>query len=219
MAAPHQGLWSKSALFHRMKPEQVERIGALMRLKKLDAGEPLFREGDPCTGFFVVLDGTVQLKRAAADGREAVLSLVRTGQSFAEAAVFSGGPFPATALALGPSLLAHFPKAPLLELLRQDPELCLGALESLASWHHRLTAQVQQLSQEDSAGRLRRWLVDRAVESRDGVIRLREPKKVLAAQLGMAPETLSRLFRSLRERGEIREDGREIRLGDGAPRR
>lgn len=212
MAAPHQGLWSKSALFHRMKPEQVGAVGALLRLRKAEAGEPLFREGDDCTGFFVVLEGTVQLSRAGAEGRETVLSIVRAGQSFAEAAVFSGGPYPATAVALEPSLLAHFPKAPLLRMLREDPDLCLGALESLASWHHRLTSQVQQLSQEDGTGRLRRWLGDQAKESRDGVVRLRVPKKVLAAQLGMAPETLSRLLRHMRDAGEIREEGREIRL-------
>ncbi|HEU4950651.1 MAG TPA: Crp/Fnr family transcriptional regulator [Holophagaceae bacterium] len=212
MAAPHQGLWSKSSLFHRMRPEQVARLGELLRLKRLDLEEVLFREGDDCHGFYVVLEGAVQLRRSGEDGRETVLNVVRSGQSFAEAAVFSGGAFPATAVALEPSLLAHFPKAPFLRLLRDEPDLCLGALESLASWHHRLTFQVQQLSQEDGAGRLRRWLSDQARESRDGVVRLRVPKKVLAAQLGMAPETLSRLLRGLRERGEILEEGREIRL-------
>ncbi len=212
MAAPHQGLWSKSALFHRMKPDQVGAVGSLLRLKQAESREPLFREGDECTGFFVVLEGAVQLSRAGADGRETILSVVRAGQSFAEAAVFSGGTYPATAIALETSLLAHFPKAPLLRMLREDPDLCLGALESLASWHHRLTFQVQQLSQEDGTGRLRRWLGDQAKESRDGIVRLRVPKKVLAAQLGMAPETLSRLLRHMRDAGEIREEGREIRL-------
>ena len=212
MAAPHQGLWSKSALFHRMKPDQVARVGALLRLRQAEAGETLFREGDPCSGFFVVLEGAVQLRRAGEEGRETVLNVVRSGQSFAEAAVFSGGAFPATALTLEPSVLAQFPKEPFLRMLREDPDLCLGALESLASWHHRLTFQVQQLSQEDGTARLRRWLGDQARESRDGAIRLRMPKKVLAAQLGMAPETLSRLLRNLRDAGEIREEGREIRL-------
>ena len=212
MAALHQGLWSKSALFHRMTPAQVERLGALLWLKRAVVGETLFLEGEVCTGFFVVLEGAIQLRRAGSDGRETVLSVVRSAQSFAEAAVFSGGPFPATAQALEPSLLAHFPKAPLLRMLREDPDLCMGALESLASWHHRLTFQVQQLSQEDGTGRLRRWLGDQARESRDGIVRLRVPKKVLAGQLGMAPETLSRLLRTLRNCGEISGEGREIRL-------
>jgi CRP/FNR family transcriptional regulator len=212
MTAPHQGLWSKSALFHRMKPEQVGRVGSLLRLRQTEAGETLFREGDDCTGFFVVLEGAVQLQRSAPDGRETVLSVVRSGQSFAEAAVFSGGPFPATAVALEATLLALFPKGSFLRMLKEDPDLCLGALESLSSWHHRLTFQVQQLSQEGGTGRLRRWLGDQARESRDGIVRLRVPKKTLAAQLGMAPETLSRLLRSLRDSGEIHEEGREIRL-------
>lgn len=212
MTAPHQGLWSKSALFHRMKPEQVGRVGSLLRLRQTEAGDTLFREGDECSGFFVVLEGAIQLRRSGPDGREAVLSVVRSGQSFAEAAVFSGGALPATAVALEATLLAHFPKASFLRMLREDPDLCLGALESLASWHHRLTFQVQQLSQEDGTSRLRRWLGDQARESHDGIVRLRVPKKVLAAQLGMAPETLSRLLRTLRDSGEIREEGREIRL-------
>jgi len=195
-----------------MKPEQVGAVGSLLRLRHAEAGEPLFREGDDCTGFFVVLEGAVQLSRAGAEGRDTVLSVVRAGQSFAEAAVFADGPYPATAIALEASLLAHFPKAPLLRMLREDPDLCLGALESLASWHHRLTFQVQQLSQEDGTGRLRRWLGDQAKESRDGIVRLRVPKKVLAAQLGMAPETLSRLLRHMRDAGEIHEEGREIRI-------
>ena len=55
----------------------------------------------------------------------------------------------------------------------------------------------------------RRWIQDQA---RDGVVRLAVPKKVLAAQLGMAPETLSRQLRSLQERGLIEAGSREIRI-------
>ncbi len=212
MTAPLQGLWSKCALFHQLLPGQLARVGAFVRIEHLDDGQERFTEGDPCTGFFVVLDGQVRLHKAAPDGRDATLSLVRPGFSFAEAALFSGGLFPASAEAVGATVLAHFPREPFLRLLREDQELCFKVLESLASWHHKLTHQVQQLSAEDSGGRLRRWIQDQARDSPDGLVRLRVPKKVLAAQLGMAPETLSRQLRSLREQGIVQLDGHEIRL-------
>lgn len=211
--AAYQGLWSKTALFQSMNPDQLARVGGLVQLRKLDAGQLLFTEGDPCTGFFVVLDGQVRLYRSSPKiGGESTLSVVRAGFSFAEAAMFSGGIFPASAEALEPSVLAHFPKGPFMGLLREDSDLCLKVLEGLAAWHHRLTFQVQQLSGNDSAGRLRRWIEDTARTAPDRSFRLKVPKKILAAQLGMAPETLSRMLRHLREQGVIEGVGDRIRL-------
>ncbi len=212
-AAAYQGLWSKTALFHSMTSVQLARVGELLQLRKLESGQLLFTEGDPCTGFFVVLEGQVRLYRPAPKvGGESTLNVVRAGYSFAEAAVFSGGIFPASAEALEPSLVAHFPKEPLLALLRADPELCLKVLEGLAAWHHRLTFQVQQLSGNDGAGRLKRWIEDTARSAPNRTFRLKVSKKVLAGQLGMAPETLSRLLKQLREQGHIEVAGDRIRL-------
>lgn len=209
---PYQGLWSKAPLFRELDALQLQKVGGLIQLRKLSAGAFLFLAGEPCTGFFVVLEGQVRLVRTTEQGGEATLHVVRPGQSFAEAALFSGGTFPASAVAVEDTLLAQVPRLPFLDLLRSDPELCLKMLESLAAWHHRLTFQVQQLSAQDSGARLRRWIADAAREALDGVIRLRVPKKVLAGQLGMAPETLSRHLRTLKDAGTVAIEGNTIRL-------
>lgn len=212
MSIPHQGLWSKAPLFQNLAPAQLARVGERMEFRRLEAGQVLFVAGEPCTGFYVVLEGAVQLLRPEADGQETLLNLVRPPQSFAEAALFSGDAYPATARAQEPSLLAKMPKVPLLALLRGDAELCLKMLESLAAWHHRLTFQVQQLRAQDGAGRLRRWLRDEAARAPGGEILLRVPKKLLAAQLGIAPETLSRLLSHLKAAGTIAVEGPRIRV-------
>ncbi len=212
MSTPHQGLWSKAPLFQNLAPSQLGRVGELLAFKQLEAGQILFVAGESCIGFFVVLEGAIQLLRPERDGRETLLNLVRPPQSFAEAALFSGGDFPATARAQDPSLLALMPKAPFLALLRSDADLCLKMLESLAAWHHRLTFQVQQLRAEDGAGRLRRWLQDEAAKAPGREILLRVPKKVLAAQLGFTAETLSRLLGQLKKEGLVEVEGARIRV-------
>lgn len=212
MPVPHQGLWSKAALFQNLAQPQLARMGALLEFKRLEAGQLLFLAGDPCTGFFVVLEGAVQLLRPEPDGRETLLNLVRPPHSFAEAALFSGHAFPATARAQEPSLLARMPKEPFLALLRSDADLCLKMLESLAAWHHRLTFQVQQLRTEDAQARLRRWLHEEAARAPQREILLRTPKKILAAQLGMTPETLSRLLGQLKREGVVEVEGARIRV-------
>ena len=212
-AAAYQGLWSKTGLFLSMNTDQLARVGGLMQLRKLESGQLLFTEGDVCTGFFVVLEGQIRLYRTAPKvGGETTLNVVRSGFSFAEAAMFSGGIFPATAEALEATLLAYFPKDPFLALLREDSDLSLKVMEGLAAWHHRLTFQVQQLSGNDGAGRLKRWIEDAAKNAPDGTFHLKVPKKILAAQLGMAPETLSRLLRQLREQGAVKVSGDRIQL-------
>lgn len=211
--AAYQGLWSKTGLFLSMNSAQLARVGELMQLRKLEPGQLLFIEGEPCTGFYVVLEGQIRLYRTALKTRgETTLNVVRSGFSFAEAAMFSGGIFPATAEALEATLLAHFPKDPFLLLLRGDPDLCLKVMEGLAEWHHRLTFQVQQLSGNDGVGRLTRWIQDAAKNTADGVFHLKVSKKILATQLGMAPETLSRLLKQLREQGVVKVSGDRIQL-------
>ncbi|HJV91476.1 MAG TPA: Crp/Fnr family transcriptional regulator [Holophagaceae bacterium] len=212
MSIPHQGLWSKAPLFQNLSSDQLARVGELLAFRRLDPGQLLFVAGEPCIGFFVVLEGAMQLLRPEGDGQETLLNLVRPPQSFAEAALFSGGDFPATARAQEETLVAMMPKAPFLALLRSDADLCLKMLESLAAWHHRLTFQVQQLRAQDGGGRLRRWLQDEAAKAPDREILLRVPKKVLAAQLGFTPETLSRLLGQLKREGAIEVKGPRIRV-------
>ena len=210
--APYRSLWSKAPLFRSLDAAQVERVGALIEIRRLDTGQVLFLSGDPCDGFYTVLEGSVRLLKPQGDGGELLLNVVHPGQSFAEAALFAGGVFPATARAVEATLLAKVPRAPFLALLRSDVELCLKMLESLAIWHHRLTQQVQQLRAVDSGGRLKAWLLEEARRNPQGAILLRMPKKILAAQLGMTPETLSRQLGQLKSLGFIRVEGPRITI-------
>ena len=210
--APYRSLWSKAPLFSSLEPSQVERVGALVEIRRLDADQVLFLAGEPCTGFYVVLEGAVRLLKPRPDLEETLLNVVHPSQSFAEAALFAGGVFPVTARAMEDTLLARVPREPFLALLRSDAELCLKMLGSLAAWHHRLTQQVQQLRAVDSGGRLKAWLLEEARRSPQGTILLRMPKKILAAQLGMTPETLSRQLGQLKSLGFIRVEGPRITI-------
>jgi len=215
--APYRSLWSKAPLFRTLEPSQVERVGDLVEIRKLDADQILFIAGEACTGFYVVLEGAIRLLKPGNDGEEMLLNVIHPGQSFAEAALFAGGVFPATARAMGSTLLARVPREPFMNLLRSDIELCLKMLESLATWHHRLTQQVQQLRSADSAGRLKTWLVEEAQRNHNREILLRMPKKILAAQLGMTPETL-RLHPSGRTTHRAWEPRRRMKLRGSASR-
>lgn len=166
----------------------------------------LFQEDEPCTGFYVLVEGAIQLTRSAPDhGAHPTLAVITPVASFAEAAMFGGEAFPATATALKPSRVCHFPKKPFLAAMTEDPDLALAIIHAQAVWLRKLTHKVEQLSGSDSTERLRTWITENVAKGSSLVLPV--TKKTLAAQLGMTPETLSRNLRTLQNQGLVKVVG------------
>ena len=206
--------WHQAPLFTSLQPEQRQKLEGMAITKRLDAEQILFSEDDPCTGFYVLVEGAIQLTRfGLTPGSHPTLAVVLPISSFAEAAMFAGEAFPATATALKPSRVVHFPKERFLRAMREDPDLALAIIHAQAVWLRKLTMQIQQLSASDSTDRLKHWLREHLPKK--GALTLPVTKKALAAQLGMTPETLSRGFRSFQDQGLIQVKGTQIsRIGD-----
>jgi len=189
-----------------------EALAAMAVARHAAAGTPLFREGEPADGFYVVLDGRVKVYKLSPDGRQQILHVFGPGQAFAEAAMFAAETFPAFAETLAESRLAFFPRDRFVKGLAERPALALGLITSLARLCHQLAGLVEQLALSDVAGRLARYLVDLA--RRKGValeagsrLRLDLPKAELARHLGTAPETLSRALGRLAAADLLTVDG------------
>lgn len=165
-------------------------------------GETIFLQGDPADHVFIVLDGWVKLFRMTANGTEAVVGVFTQGHSFAEAAVFSGVPYPVAAEAVTDCQLLAIPARTILSRMRARPELCLSVLASSFKHLHGLVSQIEQLKAHTGAQRLAEFLIDLCpVEEGACTITLPYDKSLIAGRLGMKPESLSRAFARLREQG------------------
>lgn len=203
--------WHRCPIFAALPERHLAALERLVSVREVGKGEFLFHEAEPCNGFYVLMDGAVMLSRfGSGDGRETPLHQVLPGQSFAEAALFGGMPFPATAAATVASRVAFLPGPPFLALLRDQPDLALALLASQARWLQRLVTRLSQLGTQDAESRLRDWLRDSAGGAR--MVRIPGTKKSLAAQLGMSPETFSRALAALRKKGLVEAHGPNIHL-------
>jgi CRP/FNR family transcriptional regulator, dissimilatory nitrate respiration regulator len=201
--------WTQAPLFASLTEAQRTRLATLAHTRRLEADRVLFHEGDPCSGFFIVTEGAIQLTRASDHpGAHPTLATILPINAFAEAALFGGEAFPATATALRPTTVTHFHKGAFLGALRDEPDLALALVHAQAVWLRLLTQRIQQLSGSDSQERLAQWLQEHLPPS--GVLRLPFTKKALAAQLGMTPETLSRGLGFLQKHGAIRVQGNQV---------
>ncbi len=91
-------------------------------------------------------------------------------------------------------------------------------LRDVALAHWRQTELAVSRLAKDAEARCAEWLLRHAEPSESASgglsVQLRQRKRTIAAQLGIAPETLSRILRQLRERQLISGSGRVLNLLD-----
>jgi CRP/FNR family transcriptional regulator len=198
-------------LFSGVPEEDLERIGSFVVHKALEKGEYLFREGGKAEGFYVVQSGAINVHRVSAAGKEQVICVFHPGQSFAEAALAGREGYPADARAIEPSNILLVPKTDFTDLLRSRPELALRMLGSMSHHLRVVVTLLDDLRLKDVETRLANWLLKRCPRPFvPTVIELDRTKRVLAAELGSASETLSRTFAKFSADKLIKVTGKTI---------
>jgi CRP/FNR family transcriptional regulator len=200
-------------LFAGLAQTDLENIAAVTVLKSLEKDDYLFHEGDRAHGFYVVQRGAVNVHRVNAAGKEQIIHVFRTGESFAEVALATDRGYPADARALEPTQVLLVQKDGILELLKRQPELALRMLGSMSSHLRVLVGQLEDLTLKDVETRLANWLVKRCPDpqnERPVRIELTMTKRVLAAELGTVSETFSRTLAKFRQQKLIAVKGRAV---------
>lgn len=206
-------------LFSGVSEADLEVLTQMAVGKAFPRQATIFWEGREAQGFFILTAGYVKLVKSSPDGKEYILRLVGPGESFAEAAVFSEAPYPATAMALEDCDTLFFPKGPFLRHLAASPTLARNMLATLSRLNLHLTRQLEDLSLKEVSARLARYILERCQETHgriDKGLRFELPttKTHLAAYLGTISETLSRTLSRLKSEGVIEVDKGKITIID-----
>ena len=100
--------------------------------------------------------------------------------------------------------------------LSDMPMPAQAVLHDVAMAHRQQTELAVSRLAKDAEARCAEWLLRHAQTGDQGVmaVQLQQRKRSIAAQLGIAPETLSRVLRHLRERSLISGSGRILNLLD-----
>ncbi|MCK4535758.1 MAG: Crp/Fnr family transcriptional regulator [Desulfuromonadales bacterium] len=200
-------------LFAGLSIEDLDALQAISRVRTHARGELLFADGEEAEGFFVVLSGKVKVYKLSAEGKERILHIVSPGGTFAEAAIFGNGLYPAYAEPLQKSSLLFLPKESFLSLLASNSQISINMIAGLSYFLRQFTRQIEDLTFKDVPSRLARYLLDIS-EGRSENIELPISKSQLASNLGTVSETLSRTLRKLTEEDIIRVDGKSVRIID-----
>ena len=190
---------SRIAVFRGLKPETISHIIAPAKALVLRPHDILVRQDDPATAFFIIISGFLKLSRGNPAGEEAVLEIMTTGNSFAEAVAFTGNRYLATAEAVSDMRVARIPADHIVRSIREQPEIALSMVASISQHMHYLVQQVEQLKAQSGVQRVAEFLASQTlVERGHCAFALPYDKMLIARQLGLMPESLSRAFARLR---------------------
>lgn len=189
-----------SFLFSSVDPQNLSKIASITLVRSFDKHEQIFREGEAASGFFIVAKGKVKVYKLSLSGGEHILHIINEGASFAEAVVFGSlKQYPAFAEALEKTETLFIPKNDFLNAMKSDFTLTQAVMASLAEKLRYFNTLVEELSLKEADARIAKYLLDISFKKNSDSFVLDIKKVELAKKLGIAQETLSRIFKRFRK--------------------
>ncbi|MBS1806057.1 MAG: Crp/Fnr family transcriptional regulator [Acidobacteria bacterium] len=204
-------------LFAELSDQQLESIGARIIRAQFERDSTIFSEGDLCRELLIVEEGSVKLLKNAANGRQQLMGIERTGSTLAEVPVFDGGRYTVTALVNEPTVLLRFAAEHFRKVCLQQPEVAVKVIKALGHRLRHMERLVEELSFSTVRGRLISHLLrlaeERGTRDQSSVyFELNENNEELAARLGTVRELISRNLGRLHGDGLIEMRRRIVRI-------
>ena len=187
------------------------RLDALLRspVRQMPAGSVLFEADQPCTGFPLVLEGSVRVAKAAPNGREILLYRVDPGESciLSGSCLLGHARYSASGVAETDVMVLVIPPALFNELMVQHAPF----REYVFGLYGARLAEVMELIEEVAFRRLDTRLAQVLIH-RGPVLEATHQK--LADELGSVREIVSRLLRSFEQRGWVKLERERVTVLD-----
>ncbi|MDV7340165.1 cyclic nucleotide-binding domain-containing protein [Terasakiella sp. A23] len=182
----------------------MDDLGVLLKQAVVvdeDKGSLLFSQGDKADRFYILLEGRVKLFTANDEGEESIVEIFSNQMSFAEAAMFASARFPVNCETLLKSRLVRIDGGPFLKTLEDNSRISQTILAKMAGRYRDLLGDLIQLKTQSPAQRLAALFLSLAGDQEGVGVELPYDKHLIAARVGMKPESLSRALGRLRDIG------------------
>ncbi|OGQ78500.1 MAG: hypothetical protein A2289_15580 [Deltaproteobacteria bacterium RIFOXYA12_FULL_58_15] len=191
---------------------EKQEVGSVLT-RTYPPGSILFEEHDPGSRMYVIRSGRVKIFRENA-GNEMVLAVLGPGEFFGEMALLDSLPRSANAQTIEECALIEVDSHTFGKMVRTSPEIALRMMRRLASRVRELDLRLQNLLIDNGVGRsieILRWLLSKGKP--EGMYARLNASVVhigIAAQSGIPPSEVTRVYERLRDAGCIKEDGKDV---------
>ena len=171
-------------------------------VQSLPRGATLCVQGQTPEFLHAIISGRVALLGVASNQAETVVEFFETGDMLIAPAVLLNAPYLMSARVVEEARVLFIAADRVRQAMKLEPEFARAMAMHLARHWRRVIRQVKDLKLRTAPERLAAFIVGLSPkEPSSKGIQLPEDRKMVAARLGMTPESLSRAFASLRAAG------------------
>lgn len=181
-------------------------------LRHYEPGEIICWQGEPADGLYRIEKGSVKLFKLSPKGRELVIRVFESGDSFNEVPVFDEGMNVVNVAALGRLELWVVDAGVIRTTLREYPEMARAVIHNLTQNLRMLVEKVEELSFYQVTTRLARLISRSRIEQQPGQGLDGLTQDQLAARLGTVREVVARSLRELEKSGAIQVNRKQIEV-------
>lgn len=173
----------------------------------------LIQEGDPGESLYLLRKGRAKVYLGNDGGREVIVAILGPGDFFGELALIDDAKCSANVMTLEESEFVSIGKREFRQVLASSSGMAIHLLKAVASRLREADLQIEALALKDVQARVVQALESLAEpDGNERVIPARITHRDIAAMVGASREVVTRVFRSLEERGIVRVDGRRVAL-------
>ncbi len=172
------------------------------------AGKILWFQGDTDNGLTIIEKGRIKIIRTRQDGSTILFYVFGPGEIFGFSPLFEGVGYPATAEAIDNVEVMFLPKAAFYQIVDNNPKIVRSLFALLGKRLRESFDRIENLSNQNVTGRVAAYietlLTGSLTAQEQPVLMIPRPLYISAQEIGVTPETFSRILTRLEKTGIIK---------------
>lgn len=211
-----EALLATHNLFRHMTDEGKAAFKARARIQRFTRGNTIFLADDPAEWGYVIQGGWVKLFREALNGAEAIIDVLPPGSLFGETAPFENGSYSYGVEVIENVELIVFPLSILKDEAARNHDFSMAMIRHISGKGLAKDKETELRAIQNASQRIGCFLLRLCKDNESGAVTLTLPweKALIAARLGMTPETFSRSLAKLQRDLDMTIKGPVVEIGD-----
>ncbi|MGD9577537.1 MAG: Crp/Fnr family transcriptional regulator [Syntrophorhabdus sp.] len=196
------------SFFSTLSDYELEMVAKIAFVKTFNKNYMVFEEGEKRDTLYIVLKGRVKVSLYDEDGREYILDIIGKDGFFGELSLFEELSGFANVMTLEQSELLMIRRNDFMRFLRDNKDFAVSMIKELSKRLRAANEKLKRFAFLGVEGRILEYLMDigqkSGVNIKDRIIIENGPTQVeIASACGCSRETVSRMIKSLVEKGRL----------------
>jgi CRP/FNR family cyclic AMP-dependent transcriptional regulator len=204
----HRDILRRVSFFEALTDDEIRVVGRIARSYKYRKNHVVLEEQEVRDALYIVLQGKVKVSLYDNTGKEYIVDVIEEGGFFGELSLFDELTGFVNVITAEPSELLSIRRGDFIRLLMENPTFTVSVLKTLTRKLRAANEKLKGLAFSTVEERILDYLRDigekRGVTVKDRTIIEHGPTQIeIASSCGCSRETVSRMIRSLVNKGKI----------------